>query len=236
MGVEEKMSALAKIFDDIATDLDWGEGSKNALAPLDQAHDPLALSWASYRVAQSTGWRDYSWIPGDLLLVDHHMAAVTRRYYRDRIMVQALRNPDMTLFKKDLYSVCNGGLLLNRHRGMLCQLPYFYNEDTAQDQLREQFGSAQAGQAQARAPARESVTLIPVRKIQSLRRKMNTVNYWFRDHNNVLFLMDIDERNAYRPLLDGLYQRSQLCVTATMLYLTKLDIAHYKMINVVLTE
>jgi hypothetical protein len=235
MGVEEKMSALAKIFDDIATDLDWGEGSKNTLAPLDQAHDPLALSWASYRVAQSTGGRDYSWIPDDLQPVDHHMASVTRRYYRDRIMVQALRNPDMTLFKKDLYNVCNGGLLLNRHRGMLCQLPYFFNEDTALDQLREQFGLAQPEEL-ARAPARESVTLIPVGKILSLRRKMNTVNYWFRDHSNVLFLMEIDERNAYRLLLDGLYQRSQLCVTATMLYRTKLDIAHYKMINVVLTE
>ena len=205
----------------------------NSNQPLTVSHDALALSWAAYRASQVRGSRDYGWAEGDLLPEDHAQAAATRRYYGNRITMQCLKGAELTQFKKDLYKICQGGVMLESHRGMLCQLPYFYHEDTAMDQLRQDFGSSTLRMTE---PTQNTVTLTPVRKIFKLRRRLNTVEYWFKNAQDQLFQMDVDERNVFYQLIQGLYSQPQLRLTATMWPRIKLDVKYYKMINVVLAQ
>ena len=73
---------------------DWVDEVKNKppAQPVNFSDDPIALSWASYHV-----WKKFParrWV--DLKDVEAHdwdreIAAATRKYYRDRFTVQALK-------------------------------------------------------------------------------------------------------------------------------------------------
>lgn len=105
--------------------------------PLTEKADPLALSWAAYHVW--TKFPNRRWVQwNDIEAHDHDrdMANATRRYYRDKLAMQALKaTADPTQFSRDLYDICNGGTMRECHRGMLYRLPYFYVEDNKRADL-----------------------------------------------------------------------------------------------------
>ena len=237
MGVEEKMSTLSIFNVDTQDTPQYLDKTLDALfreqqrlaQPLGEKEDALALSWASYRKFDATGIRWTEWDSADLLPVDHDMAAVTRRYYRNRITVQALKGRDITKFQQELHDVCNGAPLQIKHKGMLCRLPYFYHEDIARDQLRQQFTTS----IPVYHPHQNTVTLTPVSRILKSRHSQETVEYWFQA-NDQLFMMDVQNRNEYRFMLDGLFARPQLAITALMIRREILGVAHNGMLNPVL--
>lgn len=233
MGVEEKMSALSIMFDDkevTSQYLDAVTREKQRLsAPLGETHDALALSWASYRKFNDTGIRWSEWDSADLLSIDHEMAQATRQYYRNRITVQALKGRDITKFQQELHDVCNGAPLQLKHKGMLWRLPYFYHEDITRDQLRQQFTK----EIQPQSPGTATVTLKPVSRIFKSRRQQEMVEYWF-EADDQLYMMDVQYRNDYRPMLDGLFERDQVCITAIMICREILGVKHYGMARPVL--
>jgi hypothetical protein len=136
---------------------------------------------------------------------DVEQAQQIRRYYRDRIALQILRGGTVSKFRTELYDICNGGIMRHCHRGMLYKLPYFYAEDTARDQLIEQFG---IGNRADREPSLIKTELTPVRTVFRTRRgaKGESVEYWFQDQKQELYMTDINYSNAYRPLLDSLFR------------------------------
>ncbi len=233
MGVEEKMSALSIMFDDEEVTSQYLDAvtreQQRQSQPLGEKEDALALSWASYRKFDTTGIRWTDWDPADLLPIDHDMAAVTRRYYRNRITVQALKGRDITKFQQELHDVCSGAPLQLKHKGMLWRLPYFYHEDITRDQLRQQFTTA----IPVYHPHQTTVTLTPVSRIFKSRRSKEMVEYWYQA-NDQLYMMDVENRNEYRFMLDALFARPQLAITAVMIRREILGVTHNGMLNPVL--
>lgn len=107
--------------------------------PLTEKADPLALSWAAYHVWQK--FPNRRWVAwNDIEAQDHdrEMAQETRRYYRNKLAMRALKSTgESSQFSRDLYDICNGGIIRECHRGMLYRLPYFYVEDTKREALIE---------------------------------------------------------------------------------------------------
>lgn len=153
--------------------------------PLTETADPLALAWAAYHVW--TKFPNRRWVAwNDIEAQDHdrEMAQETRRYYRNKLALRALKNAqEPTQFSRDLYDICNGGIMRECHRGMLYRLPYFYVEDTGRAALVEhtlhQPSLADAPPAAIRE--RFSKELLRHSRIFHSRRNREIMEYWFHD-------------------------------------------------------
>ena len=152
--------------------------------PMTEKADPLALSWAAYQVWTKFPQRRF--VPlADIEAHDHdrEMADATRRYYRDKLTMLALKsNTEPSDFQRELYDICTGGIIRECHRGMIYRLPYFYVEDTRRAELREHT-LAQPGvdQSLARFAEKSTRELLPHSRIFQSRRSRETMEYWFHD-------------------------------------------------------
>ena len=153
--------------------------------PLTEKADPLALSWAAYHV-----WSKFPnrrWVPwNDLEAHDHDrdMANETRRYYRNKLALRALKaTGETSQFSRDLYDICNGGTMRECHRGMLYRLPYFYVEDTKRAALIEHTLSQPtlSDAPPAAICERFSKDLLRHSSIFHSRRNREIMEYWFHD-------------------------------------------------------
>lgn len=177
--------------------------------PLTEKADPLALSWASYAVYLRSPQR--RWVPFSDVEAhehDHHMAEVTRRYYRNRLALEALRSNDIpSRFRRDLYDICNGGIMRHKHLGMIYRLPYFYVEDTSRDELVSQFPLTPRGSKpvprsiHGPAPRR----LVTVGQILRSRSRQESMQYWFRDENQHPVVMHLELKNPLHDLAKSIF-------------------------------
>lgn len=179
--------------------------------PLTEKADPLALSWAAYRVWQK--FPNRRWAPwSDLEAHDHdrEMAQETRRYYRNRLAMRALKNTgEPSQFSRDLYDICNGGIMRVCHIGILYRLPYFYVEDTQRASLIENtlhqpsVSDSVPRYLQGAVPRQ----LIRHGRIFHSRRKNETMEYWFHDEDTGdAVLWSVDYENPLRSLVENIYR------------------------------
>jgi hypothetical protein len=188
--------------------------------PLTERADPLALSWAAYRVWQK--FPDRRWAPWSDLEIhehDHDMSRITRQYYRDRLAMRALKSPnEPTEFARDLYDICTGGVMRVCHTGLLYRLPYFYVEDTETDSLMDRYPDCPgiSDIVPAFLLARETRSLKPDCMIFRSRRSGEIMRYWFRDLGTghpVSWNVKYD--NPLRSVVDHLHRsRSSIVVSA----------------------
>lgn len=177
--------------------------------PLTEKADPLALSWVAYYVWQKNPRQ--RWVPWNDLEVHEHdreMAKVTRRYYRDRLAMRALRGTEPTKFAQDLYDICNDGIMRECHRGMLYRLPYFYVEDINRDELISDTSSQpRLANLPGYLTERQTRKLTRARRIFHSRRVREIMEYWFYDvetDNAVLWPVAYD--NPLRSMLEYWWQ------------------------------
>lgn len=101
--------------------------------------DPVALSCAAYRQwaeNRITRWPDLN----DMTATesDREQAAKIRKYYADRLVVDMLKNKQISSFRQKLYGLVTNNLRLKKDEiGIVHRLPDFYAEDTALDQAVE---------------------------------------------------------------------------------------------------
>jgi hypothetical protein len=186
---------------------------KRDTRPLNLPQDPLALSWASYWITKKNPQR--RWTPLEELTASTHdieMAEVTRKYYRDKIMMKNLRGTPMTQFQQDLYDICNNGVVTHGHLGMLYRLPYFYEEDTTKQLL---YANHQPVQGKTGGMAeRRTKTLTPLSTIVRSRARNETIQFWFQDEGNALVLWSVLHNNPLRPLVESLVEKGTITVSA----------------------
>ena len=181
----------------------------NDRRPLTEKADPLALSWAAYAVWLRDPTRRF--VPFTDIEAhdhDHDMAKATRKYYRDRLAMDVLRNNrDPSQFRQDLYDICNSGIMRHCHLGMIYRLPYFYVEDTSRQELLTMFPHT----PRTRSPVprllkiKETRTLTTVDRIFHSRRGRETVEYWFRDEEQHPVMTRVTYANELRLLADGIF-------------------------------
>jgi len=170
------------------------------------ADDPIALSWASYHIWTKTPAR--RWV--SLTDVEAHehdrvIAAATRRYYRDRFAFQALKGKTLTRFQGTLYGlVTEEQPLMSDQVGMVMKLPYFYVEDTTQDEIfartRPVLGSHRIGY---------TGIIRPMTKYLMSRKNNEAHCYWFEDDQGHPVCWSVGTQNALRSVVDSLHRRDQ---------------------------
>jgi hypothetical protein len=172
------------------------------------ADDPIALSWASYAV-----WKKFParrWVSLNEVEAYEHdrvIAAQTRKYYRDKLMLQTLKGRPLSEYQTVLYGIVSGEApIMSDQIGIIMKLPYFYTEDST---LAEVFDRTQPlDKHDYLADARED-TITPVSVVFSSRKNGETYQYWFADSDGRATLWAVNAQNPLRSLVDSLFNRQQ---------------------------
>lgn len=203
--------------------------------PLTEKADPLALSWASYYVWTKFPERRFAhWNDLEAHPHDHEIAKETRRYYRELLTMRALKSDhELGGFSKDLYDICNGGIMRECHRGMIYRLPYFYVEDTKRQDLREH---TQAQPDISQGTLEKSTRgLVRHDRIFQSRRRGETMEYWFHDaETGHAVKWPVDYKNPLRSLVDQHWQsheRTRIHGRWAFTHDTRHDFCHWTLLE-----
>lgn len=172
------------------------------------ADDPIALSWASYYVW--TKFPNRRWVNLNEVEAHEHdrvIAAETRRYYRDKLMVQTLKGRPLSEFQTALYGMVTGEApIMSDQIGMLMKLPYFYTEDAY---LADVFSRTKSlDKRESLAESRQD-TIIPLQMIFSSRKNMETYQYWFVNSQGEAAVWIVNSQNTLRSVVDSLFNKKQ---------------------------
>jgi len=172
------------------------------------ADDPIALSWASYHVWQK--WPARRWVNLNEVEAHEHdrtIAAETRRYYRDKLMLQTLKGRPLSEFQTVLYGLVTGEApIMSDQIGLLMKLPYFYTEDA---HLADVFGRTKCLGKQERAVEFRQDVITPLHMIFSSRKRAEIYQYWFSDSAGHAVMLPVASQNSLRGLIDGLFRQQQ---------------------------
>lgn len=185
--------------------------------PLLTKQDPLALSWASYAV-----WlRDprQRWVSLDDVQAHDHdfeMASITRRYYREKLMFDALKGQEFSQYRKSLLEIIDGkGILEHRHLGIIYRLPYFYIEDIGRQDLLTMGNFAKIDFDGSYVDDVRDLNF--VKTIFRSRRHRECNEYWFRDQNNQPVMWEVPSpNNPYAKFIES-FLKSKLDTTTRLL-------------------
>jgi hypothetical protein len=168
--------------------------------------DPIALSWASYHVWIKFPARRWASL-NDVEAHEHDrvIAADTRRYYRDRFALQVLKGKELTKFQHSLYElITEERPLMSDQVGMVMKLPYFYVEDTAQDEIFAQTQPVTGSHLNGHVG-----TIRPVTTYLMSRRSNESYCYWFEDDLGHPVCWAVSTQNALRSVVESLYRRDR---------------------------
>jgi hypothetical protein len=202
------------------------------------ADDPIALSWASYHVwtkFPSRRWTDLN----DVQAHEHDrtIAAQTRRYYRDKLMLQTLKGRPLSAYQTVLYGMVTGEApIMSDQMGILMKLPYFYTEDVY---LASVFEKTKKLAQHSVVPESRCDTITPLEVIFVARKGMETYQYWFANSQGEATVWIVNSQNPLRSLVDGLFNKKQpLTVQANWHYKRHLptDCIHWNLGNVELVS
>jgi len=172
------------------------------------ADDPIALSWASYHIWQKSPAR--RWVNLNEVEAHEHdrvIASQTRKYYRDKLMLQTLKGRPLSEFQTVLYGLVTGEApVMSDQIGLLMKLPYFYTEDAY---LVGVFGRTQDLDKQERAVEFKQDTVTPLHMIFSSRKRAEIYQYWFSDSAGHAVMLPVASQNSLRGLIDGIFRQQQ---------------------------
>lgn len=202
---------LQKIEDLIAPWIDEFESKKEPAHQVRLADDPIALSWASYHVWLKSPAR--RWVSLDDVEAHDHdrrIAFATRRYYRDRLALLALKGKELTKFQSALYAlVSNESPLMSDQVGMVMKLPYFYVEDTTQDEIFSTSTAIPSGKNRPSRMMQRASTITPWARYLMSRKSQECYCYWFQDDQGYPVMWAVGTNNNLRSLVDSLYYRNR---------------------------
>ena len=172
------------------------------------ADDPIALSWASYHV-----WTKFParrWVGLDDVEAHEHdrvIAAHTRRYYRDKLMLQTLKGRPLSEYQTVLYGIVTGEApIMSDQIGILMKLPYFYTEDI---ELADVFEKTKAlTEYSVIAESRRDI-ITPLRRVFCSRKNMEVYQYWFTNSKGEATVWVVNTQNTLKSLVDSLFNRGE---------------------------
>lgn len=146
---------------------------------------------------------------------DRDCAESIKQYYRNRLVLKALKHGQITQFTQDLYQLIDECVTpTTAHLGMIYRLPYFYYEDLARDRLAEQFTNQQLCFASALFhDTIETQVLSPVEKVLRSRQGSEVNEYWFANSQQQPVLVSISTSNTLTHLINGLFEWSTVSVS-----------------------
>lgn len=175
--------------------------------------DPIALSYASYRLYRE-GRGQYhelsSLSPTD---DDCYKAIEIRKYYTDRLIVNALKNKKISEFRSKLGAFLVGNYQLKHNElGLLYRLPYFYAEDIFIDKLVTETDCVDNEPRQYN----QTWTVTSLGYFLSSRRTGDCINFAFKNSKNQPIIWTVALKNPLLSLVRSINSapQSQLALSA----------------------
>lgn len=136
--------------------------------------------------------------PNDLQI---QRANQIRKYYRNKLTIQALKSQAMSNFRVDLQELLNMDpcKLKLKFLPMMIRLPFFYKEDTVIDSLKKTTLSP------APTRMRYEKEIKTLKYVESIHRKTKNQDmkwYWFVDDRNLLHRLSVDGKNKLSHVLE----------------------------------
>jgi len=181
--------------------------------------DPVACACASYRVWKENPAR--RWADIETVVVwqdDIEEAERLKKYYRDSMILQALKSSNginRSQFRQKLAMlVVNELPITKKEIGLLCRLPYFYEEDLALDYIKATTDDQLVKHGNTRTLV--ECTLTPLKKILVSRSAGEYYHYWFTDTDNTPYNLVIKQDNPLITMFNGIYKQASLKVNANL--------------------
>lgn len=186
--------------------------------PVKLPADPVACACASYRVWQENPNR--RWADLETVVVwqdDIEEAERLKKYYRDHMVMQALKSVDganRSKFRQKLAKLVVNELVITREEiGLLMRLPYFYEEDQALDEI---VAATDDSQVQGTTCHAYNAIFTPLNKILVSRRTGDYYHYWFTDAEQTPYNLVIKGDNPLRGMFDALYSKGPMHLYANI--------------------
>lgn len=188
--------------------------------------DPLLLSCTLHRLIKESRENDsvkyLNWslneyadkIASKITDQDRVFAESLKSYYNSKLLMAKLRGDHFTKFKTDLMQYLHNSptTLLQSFVGMVYKLPYFYEYDM---QLVEIFDGAKSDLEKARVKLdRQDIKLSFISKADNGQKRARHYEYWFKDENNLRFLVEVEKHNPIRILWENAIQEGDLSINS----------------------
>jgi hypothetical protein len=188
--------------------------------------DPLLISCTLYRMIQEAKaegkFTYHNWslvekmdmIASKITDQDRIFAESVLSYYRSKLLIAKLRGDIFTPFKTDLFTYVNDSptKLTSRYVGMVYKLPYFYHYDM---QMVEIFGSEYADLINAPGRLeRQDISLSFISKADNGQKRARHYEYWFKDDNDIRFLVELEKHNPIRSLWEQSIQHGKIDINS----------------------
>jgi hypothetical protein len=188
--------------------------------------DPLLVSCTLYRMIKESRENDsvayLNWslndyadkITSKITDQDRVFAESLKSYYNSKLLMAKLRGDHFTKFKTDLMQYLHDSptTLLHSFVGMVYKLPYFYEYDM---KLVEIFDGAKSDLEKAPVRLdRQDINLSFISKIDNGQKRARHYEYWFKDENNLRFLVEVEKHNPIRLLWEKAIQEGDLSINS----------------------
>lgn len=202
--------------------------SPKASKPITLPDDPVTLTCAAYRMYQEN--ERHRWLDFEQVVVwqdDREQALRLKKYYRDRLVIEALKNngTEVSQFRQKLRKLVTDELVITESElGMLYRLPYFYEEDQALDRVIANTDTVRPESYCKGAEVTATYTL--VERVLHSRRSGEHYYYWTKtDKDPYLHLFVIKSDNPLRGMFESVIAKPVKLNTREW---TKNHYGHYK--------
>jgi hypothetical protein len=180
--------------------------------------DPVACACASYRVWKENPARRWEDIETVVVWQDDiEEAERLKKYYRDRMIIEALKSTNgaaRSQFKQKLARlVVNELPITKKEIGLLCRLPYFYEEDQELDSIVAETDDSAVQGTMCHAYTAE---FTPLKKVLVSRSTGDYYHYWFTDANRTPYNFVIKTDNPLRSMFESMYTRGPMHLSANI--------------------
>lgn len=180
--------------------------------------DPVACACASYRVWKENPAR--RWADIETVVVwqdDIEEAERLKKYYRDNMIMQALKSTNgvnRSQFKQKLAKlVVNELPITKKEIGLLCRLPYFYEEDQALDGI---VAATDDSKVQGTTCHAYSGAFTLLKKVLVSRSAGEYYHYWFTDAERTPYNLVIKSDNPLRGMFEAICNKGPLQLNANI--------------------
>jgi hypothetical protein len=136
-----------------------------------------------------------------------------RKYYRNKLLIQSLKhtNGTMSKFRQDLQKYVNSDSPNEIDRSdvpMIVKLPDFYAEDKMMDQFEKEY--VMNAKYYKKQTAYNSLTLYPMDKFHRKTKSSDSLHYWFRDDDNLVYRIELEPKNPCLHLFEREFANSSV--------------------------
>jgi hypothetical protein len=202
------------------TDLtDWTTSFEEKPAPLVALPaDPVACACASYRVWKENPARRWEDIETVVVWQDDiDEAERLKKYYRDRMIIQTLKSTNgitRSRFKQKLAKLVVNELPITKTEiGLLCRLPYFYEEDLALDSIVADTNDSAVQGTMCHA---YRGIFTPLKTVLVSRSTGDYYHYWFTDSKRTPYSLVIRTDNPLRNMFEVIYKKGPMHLHANI--------------------